>query len=168
MSGWLGIVALLITTIGGSFGVTFLNNRKELIKMKLKMQEENEEKLETKLKKYIEYIEGKLETSNNRAESLYRQYIELQNQAIAREAELQSEKQKTLSAIQELQIVKHEYQTLKEEFSREKKRLEDENKTHRDNIDTLNYQIKWLLERIKNLETGQKELNAEMHNKPTL
>ena len=167
MSGWLGIVALIITTIGGSFGVTFLNNRKELVAMKLKMQKENEDKIESKLRQYIEYIEGKLKAENERSERLYRQYIELQNEAIKREAELQMEKQKTLSAVQELQIVKHEYQVLKEQFLREKKYLEDQNRELKANVETLNMQQSTLLERIRLLEKGQIRLSEEIHNPPT-
>lgn len=167
MSGWLGIIALIITTIGGSFGVTFLNNRKELVAMKLKMQKENEDKIESKLRQYIEYIEGKLKAENERSENLYKQYIQLQNEAIKREAELQMEKQKTLSAVQELQIVKHEYQVLKEQFLREKKYLEEQNRELKSNVETLNMQQSTLLERIRLLEKGQMKLSEEIHSPPT-
>lgn len=164
MSGWLGIIALIITTIGGSFGVTFLNNRKELVAMKLKMQKENEDKIESKLRQYIDYIEGKLKQENERSERLYKQYIELQNEAIKREAELQMEKQKTLSAVQELQIVKHEYQVLKEQFLNEKRHLEEQNRELKASIETLNLQQKTLLDRIRMLEKGQLNLSDEIHH----
>lgn len=160
----LGIIALLITTIGGSFGVTWLNNQKELKKLKLKMQSENEDKIEEKLKKYISYVEGKLDEANKRAETLYNQYIQLQNEAIHREAELQAEKQKSLTAIQELQIVKHEYQVLKSEFVSEKKRLEGENKDLRNSINHLTEQQEILLARIRALERGQITLSDEVHH----
>ena len=165
MSGWLGILALFITTIGGSFGVTFLNNRKELIAMKLKMQEENDNKIEAKLREYIEYVETKLTESNKRAETLYNQYIELQNQSIKREAELQLEKQKTLTAIQELQIVKHEYHVLKEQAIKDRQQFEKENKTLKEQIETMNAQQITLIERIRTLERHQINIENEMHKK---
>jgi chromosome segregation ATPase len=164
MSGWLGIIALIITTVGGSFGVTFLNNRKELVAMKLKMQKENEDKIEGKLRQYIDYIEGKLKQENERSERLYKQYIDLQTEAIKREAELQMEKQKTLSAIQELQIVKHEYQVLKDQFFKEKRHLEEQNRELKASIETLNLQQKTLLDRIRMLEKGQLSLSDEIHH----
>lgn len=165
MSGWLGIVALFITTIGGSFGVTYLNNRKELIAMKLKMQKENDEKVDQKLREYVEYVEKKLEESNRRGDKLYNQYIELQNQSIKREAELQLEKQKTLTAIQELQIVKHEYHVLKEQAIRDREQFEKENKALKEQIETMNAQQITLIERIRTLERHQINIENELHLK---
>lgn len=165
MSGWLGLLAVFITTIGGSFGVTYLNNQKELTAMKLKMQKENDEKVDQKLREYVEYVEKKLEESNRRGDALYNQYIELQNQSIKREAELQLEKQKTLTAIQELQIVKHEYHVLKEQAIRDREQFEKENKALKEQIETMNAQQITLIERIRTLERHQINIENELHLK---
>lgn len=163
MSGWLGIIALLITTVGGSFGVTYLNNRKELLALKLKMQAENDDKVEKRLKEYVTYVEEKLDRSNERFDTLYEQYVKLQTEAIQREADLQNERQKTINAVHELGIVKKEYEALKAEFIAEKKRLEDHNAILTDKCNTLSAEHAKLLERVKLLEKGQCDIVEELH-----
>ena len=133
--------------------------------MKLKMQKENDEKVDQKLREYVEYVEKKLEESNRRGDKLYNQYIELQNQSIKREAELQLEKQKTLTAIQELQIVKHEYHVLKEQAIRDREQFEKENKALKEQIETMNAQQITLIERIRTLERHQINIENELHLK---
>lgn len=166
MSGWFSIVALIITTIGGSLGVTFLNNRKELLALKMKIQKENDSKIESKLREYIDYIEKRLETSNKRFEELYQQYVVLQNESIKREAELQSEKQKTINAVRELEIVKKEYQELKSEFVQEKKRLEDDNASLSKRCNELSDEMVKLRERMKVLEVHQCQIENVLDQSP--
>lgn len=169
MSGWLGIIALFITTIGGSFGVTYLNNRKELLALKLKMQAENDDKVEKRLEEYVTYIEEKLDRSNKRFDDLYEQYVKLQTEAMQREVELQSERQKTINAVYELGVVKKEYEALKTEFVNEKKRLEEHNVELTTRCNTLSTEHAKLLERVKLLEKGQCEIVEELHTvTPTL
>lgn len=163
MSGWLGIVALFITTVGGSFGVTYLNNRKELLALKLKMQKENDDNINKRMKEYVDYVEEKLDRSNKRFDTLYEQYVKLQGEAIQREAELQTERQKTINAVHELGIVKREYEALKTEFVAEKKRLEEHNAELTTKCNTLSTEHAKLLERVKLLEKGQCEIVEELH-----
>lgn len=163
MSGWLGIVAIFITTIGGSFGVTYLNNRKELIALKLKIQKENDDKIDNRLKEYVDYIEGKLDRANKRFDDLYDQYVTLQTEAIKREAELQAERQKTINAVHELGIVKSEYEALKTEFLTEKKRLEEQNMELTNRCNNLSTEHAKLLQRVALLEQGQCEIVEELH-----
>lgn len=163
MSGWLGIVAIFITTIGGSFGVTYLNNRKELLALKLKMQQENDDKVSQKLKEYTEYVEKKLDRANERFDTLYEQYVKLQNEAIQREADLQSERQKTINAVHELGIVKGEYEALKSEFIAEKQRLEKHNEELTNKCNVLSTEHAKLLQRVALLEKGQCQIVEELH-----
>lgn len=163
MSGWFGIISIIITTIGGSLGVTYLNNRKELVKMKLKMQDENDKKVDERLKAYVDYVEGKLKESNKRFDDLYMQYVELQGKALERESELQSERQKTINAVYELGVVKKEYEALKTEFITEKKRLEEQNTILVNKCNTLSDEHAKLLKRVKLLEQGQCEIVDELH-----
>lgn len=163
MSGWFGIISIFITTIGGSLGVTYFNNRKEIVKMKLKMQDENDKKIEERLKAYVDYVEGKLKESNKRFDDLYGQYVELQSKALERESELQNERQKTINAVYELGVVKREYETLKTEFINEKRRLEDHNTELTNRCNVLSAQLAKLLERVKLLEKGQCEIVEELH-----
>lgn len=163
MSGWLGIIALLITTVGGSFGVTYLNNRKELLALKLKMQAENDDKVEKRLKEYVTYVEEKLDRSNERFDTLYEQYVKLQTEAIQREADLQNERQKTINAVHELGIVKKEYEALKAEFIAEKKRLEEQNSVLTAKCNALSAEYAKLLSRVAMLEKGQCDIVEELH-----
>ncbi len=163
MNGWLGIVALFITTVGGSFGVTYLNNRKELLALKLKIQAENDDKVEKRLKDYVIYVEDKLDRSNKRFDTLYEQYVKLQGEAIQREAELQNERQKTINAVHELGIVKKEYEALKTEFVAEKKRLEEHNAILTNKCNVLSAEHAKLLERVALLEKGQCDIVEELH-----
>lgn len=163
MSGWLGIIALLITTVGGSFGVTYLNNRKELLALKLKMQAENDDKVEKRLKEYVTYVEDKLDRSNKRFDTLYEQYVKLQGEAMQRETDLQSERQKTINAVHELGIVKKEYEALKAEFIAEKKRLEEQNSVLTAKCNALSAEYAKLLSRVAMLEKGQCDIVEELH-----
>jgi predicted nucleic acid-binding Zn-ribbon protein len=119
------------------------------------MQKENDDNINKRMKEYVDYVEEKLDRSNKRFDTLYEQYVKLQGEAIQREADLQSERQKTINAVHELGIVKGEYEALKAEFIAEKQRLEKHNEELTNKCNVLSTEHAKLLARVALLEKGQ-------------